>query len=409
MPSEHAPLGPSASERWLACTASVRLSNEVAGYSDSVYAREGTLAHGRAEIEARYALGLMKLRLVGNSKNKHERASSWRSREINKWLTECEAEGLTGEQIDDIAVHAKAYADLLVAKRDAMGPHTQVFLEERVYPGVPQCWGTGDAILVSPTEVEIVDFKYGAGVRVDAEDNPQLKLYGLGALEGYGDVVGDTERVRTTIYQPRVHSEPSSQEWTPADLRAWRRDVVLPKAAEALSEEGVFNPGEVQCRWCPAAGICRPRMDAALSEDFSTDPDIVSDAELGGIMDRLPELKEWIGAVEKVVFRKLFDLGHDVPGWKVVKTEGKRSIRDHAVALKKLAQAGYPEHDTGRTTTKTLGDLEKLVGGKAKLTELLGDIIQKGEGSKALAPHTDPRPGISPNSLAAADFKEEPA
>lgn len=390
MPSEHALLSPSAAERWLACPASVRLSNEVLGYSDSVYAREGTLAHTRAEIEARYALGM-------------SNAATHR-KDVNRWLKDHKQE-LTPEQQREITEHALAYAALLLEKRDEV-PGTVVFLEERVHPGVPQCFGTGDAILVGPSHVEIVDFKYGSGVRVDAEDNPQLMLYGLGALEGYGNVVGDTELVRITIYQPRVHSEPSSQEWTPADLLAWRDHTVLPIAEEALSDTARFNPGEVQCRWCPAAGICRPRMDAATAEDFSTDPDIVSDAELGEIMNRLPEFKEWIKAVEDVVFRKLYDLGHDVPGWKVVKTEGKRSITDVELAAERLIAAGYTREQVTRVQAKTLGDLEKLVG-KAKLPTILGDVLKKGEGSKALAPATDPRPGISPNSEAAADFKEE--
>ena len=191
MPSEHALLSPSAAERWLACPASVRLSNEVLGYSDSVYAREGTLAHTRAEIEARYLLGL-----CDEDKYDHMVAQWWRDSE----------EELTLEQQEEIEKHAQAYADLLWHKRNDMGPHTKVFLEERVYPGIPDCFGTGDAILVSPTEVEIVDFKYGAGVHVDVEDNTQLKLYGLGALEGYGDLVGgspSTSRASTRSLRRR--------------------------------------------------------------------------------------------------------------------------------------------------------------------------------------------------------------
>lgn len=398
--SEHAPLGPSAAERWLVCTASVRLSNEVAGYDDSRYAREGTLAHTRGEIEAKYLLmDRPELHPGGSSSILYDE-------ECATWLEACKAEGLTDEQVADIEDHSRSYAQLLVDLRDEMGPGTVVFLEERVYPGVPQCWGTGDAILVSPTQVRIVDFKYGSGIRVEVNDNPQLKLYGLGALEGYGDLVGDTESVVVTIYQPRVSSDPSSQEWTPAALRQWRADVVLPRAAEALSEEGVFVPGEVQCRWCPAAGICRARMEAATAEDFSSDPDIIGDDELAEILERLPQIEAWAKAVRDVAFRKLHDMGHTVGTWKIVKTEGKRSIVDHPQAISRLIDAGYDSEAVSRRTAKTLGDLEKLVG-KTKLPEILGETLKKGEGSKVLAPGDDPRPSYDPTSAAQADFKEE--
>lgn len=392
MPSEHAPLGPSAAERWLVCTASVRLSNEVAGYDDSAYAREGTLAHTCAENDARFALGMQ-------TAAQHRKAHK-------AFVAACKAEGLTAEQVSDIEDHAAAYAQLLVMFRDEMGPGTVVFLEERVYPGVPQCWGTGDAVLVSPTRIKAVDFKYGSGVRVIVNNNPQLKLYGLGALEGFGDVVGDTEMVEIVIFQPRVNPEPVSEEWTPQELRDWRRDVVLPKAAEALSEEGVFVPGEDQCRWCPAAGICRARMEAATAEDFSTDPDIIGDDELAEILERLPQIEAWAKAVRDVAFRKVYEMGHRVGGWKVVKTEGKRSITDVEVATERLLAAGYAKEDVTRVQAQTLGHLEKLVG-KEKLPTVLGDVLKKGDGSKVLAPEDDPRPPINAITAAQADFEED--
>lgn len=392
MPSEHAPLGPSSAGRWLVCTASVRLVNEVAGYDDSAYAREGTLAHTAAEAAARLRLGLC--------------TNAQYRKAVKEFTAACKAEGLTDEQVIDIAEHAGAYADLLVRRRDEMGPGTVVFLEERVYPDVPQCWGTGDAVLASPTEIDIVDFKYGSGVKVKATNNPQLKLYGLGALEGFGDVVGDTQTVRTTIYQPRVNEEPVWEEYTPDELRQWRADVVRPKAAEALSDEGVFVPGEDQCRFCPAAGVCRARMEAATAEDFSTDPDIIGDDELAEILERLPQIEAWAKAVRDVAFRKVYEMKHKVGDWKVVKTEGKRSITDVDLATERLLAAGYAKEDVTRVQAQTLGHLEKLVG-KAKLPEVLGDVLKKGDGSLALVHGDDPRPAHDATAAALNDFEED--
>lgn len=392
MSTDHARLGPSAAERWLACPASVRMSAEVPDNGSS-YAREGTLAHTRAEIEAAVTLGHI------TPKEARSRVLAWR-KEAEKELTE--------EQIAEIIPHAEAWAELLVQRRDAMGPGTVVFLEVRLFPDVPESWGTGDAVLVSPSEVEVIDFKYGSGKRVYVNDNPQLMEYGLGALEGFGDTVDTTEVVRITVYQPRMDEEPFSQEWDPDDLRTWRRDVLLPGAELALTDDAPFNPGEVQCRWCPAAGICRPRMEAATAEDFSQDPDILTDDELAEIMERIPAIREWANAVEKLVFKKVHDDGHDVGGWKIVKTEGKRSIVDHPQAISRLIDAGYDSEAVSRRTAKTLGDLEKLVG-KTKLPEILGETLKKGEGSKALAPADDPRPAWDPTVSARADFSEEPS
>jgi hypothetical protein len=261
-------------------------------------------------------------------------------------------------------------------------------------------------VLASPSEIDIVDFKYGSGVLVRVHENPQLKLYGLGALEGFGDVVGDTELVRTTIYQPRVNPEPQWEEYTPDELRQWRADVVRPKAAEALSEEGVFVPGEEQCRWCPAAGVCRARMEAATAEDFSSDPDILTDDELADLLERLPQIEAWAKSVRQIAFRKVYDMKHKVGDWKVVRTEGKRSITDVDLATERLLAAGYAEEDVTRRQAQTLGHLEKLVG-KTKLPEVLGDVLKKGDGTLALAPGDDPRPAVDALAAAQADFEEE--
>lgn len=374
----------------MACPASVRLSAEVLGYSDSSYAREGTAAHERAEFVAAHTLGLTSAAEYADA------LAAWEVR----WDTE-----LSVEQFDEIKGHALNYAALLLHKRNEV-PGTVVFLEERVYPGVPQCFGTADATLVSPVHVEAVDFKYGAGIRVEVSSNPQLKLYGLGTLEAYDGVVADLERVVTTIYQPRVHSEPKSQEYTAAELREWRDHKVLPLAEEALSDDAHFDPGEVQCRWCPAAGICRSRAQAATEQDFSSDPDVLTDEELAEIMHQLPEIKAWAKAVEDVVFRKLYELRQQVPGWKVVKTEGNRKITDNQAAIDRLVEAGFTREKVARVQPETLGNLEKLVG-KLRLTEVLGDLLKKGEGSKALVPEDDPRPPIDSLAAAKADFKEE--
>ncbi len=67
---------------------------------------------------------------------------------------------------------------------------------------VPDGFGTGDCVIIADGTLHIIDFKYGQGVLVSAEDNPQMKLYALGALDLF-DGIYDIEMVSMTIYQPR--------------------------------------------------------------------------------------------------------------------------------------------------------------------------------------------------------------
>ena len=397
-PAAHAKLSPSGASRWIACPASIRMEQHAPKGGDSVYAREGTIAHGLGEIEAGLAFGLITKRQY-NAK-------------LKAWRKEFDAENYPDGTLEEMQLHIKAYV-ALIGERLQREPHSKLLLEQRLNTGVPTSWGTSDVVIVSPTHVEIIDLKYGAGLYVSADENEQLRLYCCGALDTYGDVLGDTQRVYMTVFQPRLDGGPSTEVLTPDELRAWRAEVAIPAAELALGEDAPFGPSEKACRWCPAAGICTTRTAVATMEDFGTPytdqpltptgPEAMTPEQLGMVLARIPEIKAWCTAVEAHAFDAAYTQGQHIPGWKVVRSNGQRYITDDTAAIQTLIDAGYKAEQVTNFKVKGIGELEKLVG-KKEFPVVLEGLWAKRDGKPSLAPESDARQAITPAGQAAADF-----
>lgn len=397
MPGKHARLSPSAAERWIQCPASIRMEGEVPPEEESSYAREGTLAHSLGELKASLAFGKI-------TKNQYSQHRSDVINDLSEFLGQPWDSSVVVEALAEMDRHTDAYVDL-VKERAALYPHTQVMFEERLPTGIPSCWGTSDTVLVSPQHVEIIDFKYGQGVAVEAEGNPQLRLYGLGALEKYGDMLGETEIVRITVHQPRL-DHVLTEEITPAKLRGWR-DSIIPIAEEALGDDAHFGPSETACRWCPASGRCRAQLEQVFSDDFDAEPDALSPEEMAETYSHLPRIREWLKAFEKAALTMAYSENTPIPGYKVVVSGGQRKISDPEAALNALTtDYGYDFNDVGKTSIRGIGELEKLLG-KDKFTELLQPFLTRTQGKPSLVPESDKRQSINPNLEASKAFGEE--
>lgn len=386
--SAHSLLSPSSSERWISCPASVRMTQQtdLTPEKSSVYAIEGTAFHALAELHARH-------HLLDLSKPKF-------NSELKTWRKEYEAFHFDEEEMTEYATGYVAY----LRSRLEAEENSRLLLEQRLPTGVPDCWGTSDAVIVSPTTVEICDAKYGLGVKVEAVGNPQLRLYGVGALDTYGDLLGDVKQVRLTVYQPRL-DHVASEELPAAELRAWRNDVVIPRAKLALGPDAPFGPSEEACRWCPASGSCMAQMEWATTRDFGLTPDFMDDNELASALDQLSGIKAWCAAVEAYTLRRAYSDGKPIPGYKVVMSGGKRSIVDHEGALEALLDVGYEEDAVSTRKVKGIGELEKLL--KRSFDDVVGSYVKKGDGSPSLVPESDKREAIDPEGQAAKDFTEE--
>ena len=388
-PKPHAILSPSSAERWIHCPPSARLNAE-AGDRETVFTREGTLAHAVCELKAR------KHFLTGIGPKKFKAA-----------MDKFRADELWQDEMDG---HTDAYLEALkdIAATFAEVPY--VALEQRVdfSEYVPDGFGTCDCLMVGRVDgvdgdvLHIVDFKYGKGVDVSARDNPQMKLYALGAILQYMALY-DIFTVRMTIVQPRIKREPDTWEIEGRDLLRWAENVVKPAAALAAEGEGDFAEGE-WCRWCAIRGSCRARAEAQLrlaKLDFGLPPEL-SDAEVGGALTLGRRLKSWLSDLEEYALGACLD-GRDIPGFKAVEGRSVRAWSDADAAFAAAIAAGVPDEMLYERKPVTLATLEKVMG-KKPFAEALGGYVVTPPGKPTLVTSEDRRQAITNRATVEEDF-----
>ena len=376
----HARLNASSSHRWMMCPPSVRLSENFAD-TTSQYAEEGTYLHEMCELKLHRYLGDMLPGVIEQMYAAHK---------DNDFYSD-EAESVTDEYVSFCVETIEA------VRSGCTDPLTLVEHRLDYSEYVPEGFGTGDLIIVADGVLEIIDFKGGRGVRVEADHNPQLMLYALGALLEF-DPLYDIHTVRMSIVQPRL-SNISTFEMTADALIHWAETEVRPKALLAYEGKGDFCAGE-WCRFCKARYTCRARSDyfMKLAERDFKQPDLLSDEEITDILPVAESLNNWVFdliayATERAVGGKQW------PGYKLVAGRSVRRYTGEAEVIKAATEAGFT--DIYKTTLLGVGDLEKRMGRK-KFGEVLGKYIVKPVGAPTLVPESDPR---KPYADAASDFR----
>ena len=370
----HALLSASSAHRWLACPPSA-VAAEAYANEGTDFTREGTLAH---EVAEAVAGGRIK---PGNIETAE---ASWVTTEVTQEMVEC----------------AEGYADYiqeLTKSEDAI-----VLLEQRVdfSPWVPNGFGTCDAVVIQDDLLTIIDYKYGVGVPVSAEDNPQMKLYALGALNDYG-IAYDIHRVEMHIYQPRINNI-SSCSLMVEDLLEWAEKDVKPTAAKAAKGKGDYKAGE-WCKFCPHAGRCR-KLTQTCTEYVETHSlrvavPVLAPHEVAEVLQMESLVTLWLKRVKAQAMTTLLD-GGEVPGFKVVEGRASRDWKSEIEVSLALMYAGYEKEDYTKTELLSPAAMEKAIG-KKKVAELLTDLIEKKAGSPTIAPMSDKRPAYN----RADDFK----
>ena len=363
--ADHAILSASGSHRWLNCTPSARLELEFEN-TGSEAAREGTAAHALCEHKLKRALRMRSKRPV----------SDYDSDEME----EC-----TDAYVDFVM---EQYA---AAKQVCKDP--VILIEQRLDFScyVPDGFGTGDCLIISDDRLHIIDFKYGMGILVEAEDNPQMKLYALGALTIY-DALYDIKEVSMTIFQPRRENV-STWTVTVADLKAWAEDELKPRAKMAYDGEGEYLPGE-WCTFCRAAVRCRARAEEKLrlaQAEFRMPP-LLTDAEIEDILTVLPDLTKWANEISAYALDAALNHGKEWNGFKVVEGRSVRKYRDEEAVAEAAKDAGYK--DVYRQSLIPLTEMQRLMG-KDKFEEILGGLIYKAPGKPTLVPKSDKRPAVN--------------
>lgn len=389
MPSDHALISPSAAKRWIACPGSVRLTE---GFPDkgSKYAAEGTFAHSVCETLLRHWI-----EKIPASRKKAEiaalKASEWYSDEL--W-------GFCQIYVDFVKNTYKA-----ALKKD---PSAVLEIEVRLDLSnfIPDGYGTGDSIIIYNDTLVVNDFKYGRGVRVDAEGNAQMRCYAGGALVAYHDLF-DIRRVVMNIIQPRVENGISSEEITAEELLEYCTQVIWPAANKAYEGVAEFHPGE-HCRFCPANGQCKAQLDentALMQQAFSLpEPMVLTAEDLGEILLKAPVVEKWLKAVKDVAMDAAMN-GEEIPGMKLVAGRSTRSYSDEEALLDSLHEAGWSDEFIYERNLLSPAKLEKLLG-KKQYNTVAAPYVTVAPGKPTLVPETDKRDRLTPDESIRNQFLE---
>ena len=382
----HALLSASSAHRWLECPPSVKLTSDLPDTAGEA-AAEGTLAH----------------RIVEERLDSIIEKGIWPKKASAKLRMDERYRPVMEEHADTMVGYVMGIFDGLAEE----GADPLLMSEQRLdfSRWVPDGFGTGDALVVADGVIHVIDYKYGKGVPVYAEDNPQLRLYALGAYEAY-DALYNIQKVVTHIVQPRLDSL-TSEELTAEELLKWADEYVVPRAQLAVNGEGTMQPGE-WCRFCKVRATCRARAEQQLAlarYDFQS-PLLLTPEEIGDILGRVDELAKWAKSVKDYALQASVSNGETFPGWKLVRGRANRKMTDEEEVAELLLEQGFQPHQI--YSLKGLTDLEEVVG-KKQLADLLGDRIIKPEGRPTLAPETDKRQAITRSAADdfADDYKEE--
>ena len=374
-PNSHAILSASSSHRWMNCTPSARLEREFAD-RETEAAAEGTAAHALCEHKLRRALKM-------------------RSRKpVSKY--DC----------DEMDAYTDGYVEFVLeqlaqAKLECADP--LVLIEQRLDFScwVPEGFGTGDCLIVADKLLHIIDFKYGQGVLVEAEENPQMMLYALGALRLF-DSLYDITEVSMSIYQPRRENVST---WTISvdELNTWAENTLKLKAELAHKGEGEYLPGS-WCQFCKAAVKCRARAEEKLQLarfEFAPPP-LLSDEEIEEILGKLDDLTKWASEIQVYAQDAAINHGKVWQGFKLVATRTNRKYTDEEAVVKAANEAGY--HDIFKKSLIPITEMEKLMS-KKEFQRILGSLVEKPQGRPTLVPVTDKRPALTKTG-AAEEFTE---
>lgn len=390
----HALLSASSAHRWMNCPASAKLAAKYPA-QDTPFTREGTLAH---EVAEAFARGNQILAKVADKKVSDDGIE------------------LSLERIDpEMIRHAEAYRDYIDGLKT---PGCTVLLEQRVdfSQWVVDGFGTADCLMFHSNGImDVVDYKYGQGVEVSAENNPQMMLYALGAMSDF-EVVYDFERIRMHIFQPRKDNI-SVFELTKDELLEFAYKVT--NAALATMEAVPRMEAGSWCKFCPHAGKCpglalyciascfRSSLDCFHSslDELCPNPQEIGPEAISYILGVESMITAWLKKVKEQAQTALLN-GEDIPGYKVVEGKlGNRAWSDELKVAEALEAAGLAREDYTTVQLLSPAAMDKAIG-KKRAAELLSDLIVRSPGAPTVVPASDKRPKLDRLAQARDDFKE---
>ena len=354
-------VGGSTAKRVIGCPGSVALCAKMPPKPSSKYADEGTLLHNVMDL------------ILTTGQTPESFAGM-----------EYEGIKLTQELIDE-----KVYPAL--AALDAVDPNKEMeyATETRVGFGdlLPGVFGSTDLLGRIGRRAFILDWKFGSGVPVDAEDNPQLMFYAAAAMRTpeVQWVFDDCDEIECIIVQP-----PSVKRWTTDKkrIKAFEQELLMAVKIAQLPDAPI-NTGD-HCRWCAAKPTC-PKMTGAVDRAVHAQLDILNVAQISSYLKQADMLEQWITDL-RALAHQVLEAGKPVPGYKLVAKRAIRQWGDDDQALVAMLNEGIPEEEL--TTVKVISpaQAEKVLKKHGK--QLPANQVVAVSSGSTLAEESDPRPAV---------------
>lgn len=392
-PIKHALLGASSAHRWLSCPPSARLTENMPD-TTSEYAAAGTLAHAIAELKARnYFIETLPKRTY-NARLKKLQAAPEYDRGMDS---------ATDEYLEHLKARAMSYPTTPTVCLEMMVDYSDV---------VPEGHGTLDCGMIGGDCIDIIDYKNGSGVTVEAEENPQTMLYAWGLILAFAPIYGDSiRRVHISIVQPNAGGV---REWetTVDHIHEWLDNYVRERAKLAWDGKGDYNPGD-WCRFCKAKTRCSARAAKMLELEpmvgtapmgnpktyEATARALLDDAEVGDVLTRARNIAAWVKDLEAYALTAALE-GRRIAGWKAVEGRGTRDwIGGTDTAFPQLQANGIDEALLYERKPVTVAELEKALG-KKTFAEAAAGLWTKSPGKPTLVPESDSRPEYNAAEIA---------
>lgn len=405
----HSKIGPSSSERWMHCPASVALTDKLVKLGKAKFAgsaaREGTAAHtvlAHALMQGKDAWEFTGTEYV-----------------VDGETFVCNAEMVGGVQmaIDFVREQMDKYKDYEWLDEKGKPARGAILLVENALSSVldEEAFGTGDVLIIVPYRLLIVlDFKYGQGVVVEPHDS-QLKMYSYMAWEMFGDKYFTNTTtaypVEQYIMQPRIpHPRGENRGWNTntKDLTHWFTGEVLPAMRETRNPEAIFQTG-AHCGFCPARNHCPALQADTMNLEINRDPVTLTGEELGKLLERIKAIKKYGEKLEEEALNRARQ-GDKIAGYKLVRKMANRVWREEikisepnpedpegpllerVVRVEDILKEAFG--DDAYTKPELLGPpgIEKLPGGEAFVSR----CAYSPDAGTTLAPMSDKRPEQKP-------------
>ena len=365
LPTAHSPMGASAIERILKCPGSVSLSAGRKELEEADYTSEGTRAHGLAELALR------------------SNVETWTLFEP----------GMPDDMVPAVDQYVR-YIQQNYLKRNGTSMIEQKFHCPTIHP---LFYGTSDFVYVSGDgeEVTVIDYKHGAGIAVDAEENDQLRYYAAGAIETL-DLWHTAKRVYLKIIQPRAfHPAGTIRTWgiSVEDLERWLHDTLIP--GMTLAEHSTKTVAGEHCRFCPVRFYACPALLQTAEE--MEDLVVKLTKEKGAREISTQELAKFLdlGVAFKIAHKAAISTatarlqsGASIPGWKLAKARSNREFKEGAEAA---AEKLFGEKAYTKPEFKSPAEIDKLPGGE----DFTARWAEKPDKGLTLAPADDSRPAVN--------------